>query len=87
MSKVLQRRTALLALFASLVFCTAALAQMPINPWKKAAPFPYPDEELYGVALNGKMYVIGRQSTRAAIELVTTSRVTSPKCTAPPSAS
>lgn len=59
MSKVLQRRTALLALFASLVFCTAALAQMPINPWKKAAPFPYPDEELYGVALNGKMYVIG----------------------------
>src|SRR5580700_9345911 len=59
MSKVLQRRTALLALFASLVFCTAALAQIPINPWKKAAPFPYPDEELYGVALNGKMYVIG----------------------------
>ena len=59
MSKMLQRRTALLALFASLVFCTAALAQMPINPWKKAAPFPYPDEELYGVALTGKMYVIG----------------------------
>src|SRR5580700_10169609 len=59
MSKVLQRRTALLALFTSLVFCTAALAQMPINPWKKAAPFPYPDEELYGVALNGKMHVIG----------------------------
>ena len=59
MSKVLQRRTAMLALIASLVFCTAALAQMPINPWKKAAPFPYPDEELYGVALNGKMYVIG----------------------------
>jgi N-acetylneuraminic acid mutarotase len=59
MSKLLQRGTALLALFASLVFCTAALAQMPINPWKKAAPFPYPDEELYGVALNGKMYVIG----------------------------
>src|ERR1700719_3491060 len=59
MSKVLQRRTAMLAVIASLVFCTAALAQMPINPWKKAAPFPYPDEELYGVALNGKMYVIG----------------------------
>jgi N-acetylneuraminic acid mutarotase len=49
----------MLAVIASLVFCTAALAQMPINPWKKAAPFPYPDEELYGVALNGKMYVIG----------------------------
>ena len=59
MSKVLQRRTAMLAVIASLVFCTAALAQMPINPWKKAAPFPKPDEELYGAAVNGKMYVIG----------------------------
>ena len=59
MSKLLQRGTAMLALIASLVFCTAALAQMPINPWKKAAPFPMPDEELYGAAVNGKMYVIG----------------------------
>jgi hypothetical protein len=25
---------------ASLVFATAALAQMPSSPWKKAAPFP-----------------------------------------------
>jgi N-acetylneuraminic acid mutarotase len=32
---------------------------MPTSPWKKGAPFPQPDEELYGVALNGKMYVIG----------------------------
>jgi hypothetical protein len=59
MPKVRQRLTAMLALIASLVFCTAALAQMPINPWKKAAPFPMPDEELYGTAVNGKMYVIG----------------------------
>jgi peroxiredoxin/N-acetylneuraminic acid mutarotase len=44
---------------ASLLFTTAALAQMPTSPWKKAAPFPEPDEELYGVACNGKMYVIG----------------------------
>ena len=43
----------------SLVFATAALAQMPPSPWKKAAPFPEPDEELYGVAVNGKLYVIG----------------------------
>ena len=57
--KVLQRRTAMLAVIASLVFATAALAQMPTSPWKKGAPFPEPDEELYGVALNGKMYVIG----------------------------
>ena len=59
MSKLLQRGTAMLALIASLVFCSAALAQMPINPWKKAAPFPRPDEELYGAAVNGKMYVNG----------------------------
>ena len=58
MLKVLQRRTARLAVIASLV-ATAALAQMPTSPWKKGAPFPQPDEELYGVALNGKMYVIG----------------------------
>src|ERR1700747_3786339 len=59
MSKVLQWRTIITVLLASLVFATAALAQIPINPWKKAAPFPEPDEELYGAAVNGKMYVIG----------------------------
>jgi len=59
MSKLLQRRTAMLAVIASLVFAMAASAQMPTSPWKKGAPFPQPDEELYGVALNGKMYVIG----------------------------
>ena len=32
---------------------------MPTSPWKKGAPFPEPDEELYGVAVNGKLYVIG----------------------------
>jgi N-acetylneuraminic acid mutarotase len=31
----------------------------PTSPWRKAAPFPKPDEELYGVAANGKMYVMG----------------------------
>src|SRR5436190_22325135 len=57
--KVLQRRTAIASVMASLVFATAALAQMPTSPWKKAAPFPEPDEELYGVAVEGKLYVIG----------------------------
>ena len=55
MSRMLQRGTALLAMVASVLLSTAALAQMPNNPWKKAAPFPEPDEELYGVAVNGKM--------------------------------
>ena len=49
----------LAALVTSLLVTTGALAQMPSSPWKKAAPFPEPDEELYGVACNGKMYVIG----------------------------
>jgi N-acetylneuraminic acid mutarotase len=60
MSKVLQRPTAMLAfMMASLVVVATALAQMPTSPWKKGAPFPEPDEELYGVAANGKLYVIG----------------------------
>jgi N-acetylneuraminic acid mutarotase len=49
----------LAVMIASMAFATSALAQMPTSPWKKGAPFPEPDEELYGVALNGKMYVIG----------------------------
>ena len=60
MSKVFKRGTAMLAvLMASLVFATSALAQMPTSPWKKGAPFPEPDEELYGVTTNGKLYVFG----------------------------
>jgi len=60
MSKVLQRGTAALAvMIASVAFITTAFAQMPTSPWKKGAPFPEPDEELYGVAANGKLYVIG----------------------------
>ena len=53
--KVLQQRTTVAAVMASLVFAAGALAQMPTSPWKKGAPFPQPDEELYGVAANGKL--------------------------------
>jgi N-acetylneuraminic acid mutarotase len=59
MSKVLHRGTAILAVSATVFLATTALAQMPTSPWKKGAPFPEPDEELYGVAVNGRMYVIG----------------------------
>src|SRR5690242_19425894 len=59
----LDRRTShgriLTAIAACLLFMSATLAQGPTSPWKKAAPFPEPDEVLYGVACNGKMYVIG----------------------------
>jgi hypothetical protein len=36
MSKVMQKGSTILAVIAALVFATAALAQMPTNPWKKA---------------------------------------------------
>jgi N-acetylneuraminic acid mutarotase len=48
-----------MVMIASLALATSALAQMPTSPWKKGAPFPEPDEELYGIALNDKLYVIG----------------------------
>ena len=51
--------TATLAMIAGLAASTAGLAQQPTSPWKKGAPFPAPDEELYGVPVNGKLYVIG----------------------------
>lgn len=44
--------TALIALSLA----TAAHAQ---GRWLKAAPFPDPSEEVYGIAANGKMYVFG----------------------------
>jgi len=59
MSRVLQRATATVALIASVAFATTLLAQMPTSPWKKGAPFPEPDEELYGVTVNSKLYVMG----------------------------
>ena len=59
MSKVCQWRTAIVAVLASVMVATSALAQMPTSPWKKGAPFPEPDEELYGVTVNGKLYVMG----------------------------
>ena len=49
MLKVFKRGTAMLATMAAcLAFATSALAQMPTSPWKKGAPFPEADEELYG---------------------------------------
>jgi N-acetylneuraminic acid mutarotase len=42
----------------ALMLPTVTRAQAPMK-WESAAPFPEPSEELYGVAANGKMYVIG----------------------------
>jgi peroxiredoxin/N-acetylneuraminic acid mutarotase len=60
MRSVLRHRTVIVAVIAAnLIFAMVGLAQMPPSPWKKAAAFPEPDEELYGVAVGGKLYVIG----------------------------
>ena len=59
MSKLLQRGIAMVAVIAAtVVFATNGAAQMPGSPWKKGAPFPEPDEEYYGVAAGGKLYVM-----------------------------
>jgi N-acetylneuraminic acid mutarotase len=59
MLNMLRWRSAVLAVIATLIVGAAAQAQMPTSPWKKGAPFPEPDEELYGVTANGKLYVMG----------------------------
>ena len=57
------RGAAIAAMIALTVGTTAPVnAQFPgvsQGHWSKAAPFPQPEEELYGVAANGKMYVFG----------------------------
>jgi len=65
MSPVIHRIRRIVApAFLFLICLTAAqvFGQFPGVPqghWSKAAPFPQPEEELYGVAANGKMYVYG----------------------------
>ncbi|HKC39768.1 MAG TPA: hypothetical protein VKC15_09535, partial [Gemmatimonadales bacterium] len=45
------------------LFAIGAVLVHAQNPmllrWDKAAPFPEPEEELYGVEAGGRMYVIG----------------------------
>ena len=64
MSSANQRMLAVVATASIiLMFSSSAQAQAqaqggPLR-WVKMAPFPEPEEELYGVTANGKMYVIG----------------------------
>jgi N-acetylneuraminic acid mutarotase len=57
------RWIALLAAIAVLVGVAGtvrpAAAQSGQLRWTKAAPFPHPEEELYGTVVNGKWYVLG----------------------------
>jgi N-acetylneuraminic acid mutarotase len=52
------RRTFAVVAMASVVVLLAATALGQAR-WGKLAPFPEPDEELYGITANGKLYVIG----------------------------
>ena len=56
MSLVQRRLTVAVTASIVMLFAGAAFTQAP---WAKAAPFPEPEEEVYGVAANGKMYAIG----------------------------
>src|SRR3954469_4059283 len=61
-SRMLRRSLAFIAvvaLIAAAVGTARLVAQAPGQRWVKAAPFPEPEEELYAVTVNGKMYVIG----------------------------
>src|ERR1041385_3794271 len=61
----MQRRTFSIAALAivtaagALLMQPALRAQDPSLRWVKAAPFPVPQEELDGVSVNNKMYVVG----------------------------
>jgi N-acetylneuraminic acid mutarotase len=52
------RRLRVLAITATMASLCAVTARAQ-GHWEKAAPFPEPEEELYGAAANGKMYVMG----------------------------
>ena len=59
MSSTVQRMLALVVSATIVLTCTAAGHAQATSKWENGAPFPEPAEELYGVATNGKMYVIG----------------------------
>jgi N-acetylneuraminic acid mutarotase len=54
-----QRTFALVAIAMVSVMTATVLYAQGEGKWQSAAPFPEPAEELYGIAANGKMYVIG----------------------------
>jgi len=56
-SSSIQRRLAVVAAALSILFSTVSAPAQ--GRWVKQAPFPEPDEELYGITANGKVYVLG----------------------------
>src|SRR5262245_65843885 len=50
---------AIAVVFGIAAIARPAVAQTGQPRWAKAAPFPHPEEELYGTVVNGKWYVLG----------------------------
>src|SRR5262245_15886868 len=64
MSLPLRRLSAIVSVivFAAAIVGTAyaqSATATRVPQWTKAAPFPIPEEELYGSVVNGKFYVLG----------------------------
>src|SRR6266545_2578506 len=64
MSVVIKRVCAVLAAACVIAIAAGENANAQNPPargmrWAKSAPFPEPEEELYGTVVNGKFYVIG----------------------------
>ena len=58
MSSSIRRRTLIFAALGAVALFIAAPAFTQAR-WTRLAPFPEPEEELYGVSANGKLYVMG----------------------------
>ena len=56
---MLHRMLAVAAASIVLLLPVTTFTQGTAPRWAKAAPFPEPDEEMYGLTANGKIYVIG----------------------------
>src|SRR5919204_1934259 len=59
------KRTCIVAIASVSIAVAISITLHAQNPpargmrWSKAAPFPEPEEELYGTVVNGKFYVVG----------------------------
>jgi len=58
MCRMLRNSRALIVTAAVVLLASGGALAQTLR-WQKAAPFPEPDEELYGIAVNGHMFVLG----------------------------
>src|SRR5438270_807645 len=70
MKRMLARRILIPLSAAVLLLTTVLAAAQTVGTWTRAAPFPEPSEELYGIAVNNRIYVFGGYANRAPKGLV-----------------